>query len=218
MLKKMEQFLKEFIALIDSLKKILSFTEDEKIQKIMELEEEIVLYHKTLKRLNGTNIIFENKEKEILLGWDKYHQMFALPGGAIERGELPKESAQSEAREETGIIADVCEMHYLGMFLQRLPKAHEVRGFVYLYVCQSFTDTELQKETKEMTDIQFYNQEFIMNLIMNQPEKIGRGYAKMLLQYFRIRDGYDHRNFEKRLSDDYDYLWNGKLISFPRHV
>ena len=40
-----------------------------------------------LKRLNGANLIIENKKGEILVGRATYgKKQFILPGGAIERG------------------------------------------------------------------------------------------------------------------------------------
>lgn len=57
-------------------------------------------------------------------------QRWSLPGGGIERGELPQHAAERELREETGLKADGASFHHIGDFAGRDGLPFNLRVFL----------------------------------------------------------------------------------------
>ena len=111
---------------------------------------------KALSRLNGSNVIVENQEEEILVGRSKYGtKLFMLPGGGIERGELPKHAGAAEAEEETNVVIEEKNLTLIGYFIQRIKYVESASGVLFLYWTTIYSDAEIASETEEFTDIQF---------------------------------------------------------------
>jgi 8-oxo-dGTP diphosphatase len=55
----------------------------------------------------GANGLIERDDGALLLVRHTYHERWGLPGGLAKRGELPRDTAVREVREEVGIRADV---------------------------------------------------------------------------------------------------------------
>lgn len=165
---------------------------------------------KALSRLNGSNVIVENQEEEILVGRSKYGtKLFMLPGGGIERGELPKHAGAAEAEEETNVVIEEKNLTLIGYFIQRIKYVESASGVLFLYWTTIYSDAEIASETEEFTDIQFMS----FDEIMERKDEFGTGYLRAIVWWKRRKDGIDTEPVEKRLSDKVDYIHNGKFIS-----
>ncbi len=74
------------------------------------------------------SIIFDS-QKRILLAHRRDMDLWDLPGGGMEHGELPNETAIREAKEETGF--DVAMDHLLVVYAKPAPCDKDL-GFVFL--------------------------------------------------------------------------------------
>lgn len=164
----------------------------------MENEEKIRLIELALKKINGVNVILKDNENKILVGRSTYgEQKYMLPGGAIERGELPKHAAISEVEEETGFVIEEKDLTLAGYFTQRLPGVQSAQGTLFLFECTNWEKQELVSIKPELVDIEFMS----FQDIVNKKELFGLGYLRMIISYFRLNQGLEERPFEKRLSD-----------------
>jgi 8-oxo-dGTP pyrophosphatase MutT (NUDIX family) len=163
-----------------------------------------------LKRLNGANLIIENKKGEILVGRATYgKKQFILPGGAIERGEKPVHAAVSEAEEETGIIVQEKNTKLLGVYLQKISGVESATGFVFLYRTKIYKG-EL-KETDELSELQFMSIEEIIDRYISK--EFSLGYVRMIIHHCLIKENLLHFGFEKRLGDAALYQHKGSMVS-----
>jgi ADP-ribose pyrophosphatase YjhB (NUDIX family) len=93
--------------------------------------------------LVGTSVIVY-KDDMIILQRRADNGLWGYPGGLMEPGEEPEDSARRELREETGLIAQ--EMKLFGVFAGErrhfsYPNGHEVYITDVVYTCNSFTDS-----------------------------------------------------------------------------
>lgn len=73
-------------------------------------------------------VVFDD-QKRILLGHRRDMDLWDLPGGGMDHGELPNETAIREAKEETGIDIEVDQL--LGVFTHPEPQAKQISfGFL----------------------------------------------------------------------------------------
>ena len=172
--------------------------------------EKLKLIERALKKLNGVNVIIENDKQEILVGRSTYgEKLFMLPGGGIERGELPKHAALSETEEETGIIIQEEYLELIACFIQRLKGVQSASGNLFLYRCNTYTHSELIAFTPELLDIQFMS----LENILSRREEFGLAYIRMIIMAMRIKNGYEKIPKEARLSDTVEYIHNGIRIA-----
>lgn len=173
-------------------------------------KEKLILIEKALKRLNGTNVIIENELGGILVGRSTYgEKLYMLPGGAIERGELPKHATCSETEEETGGLIEEQDLELIAYFIQRLKGVQSASGIVFLFKCTKHTQEKLVAFTPELTDVQFMS----IDEIFEKQNEFGVGYFRMILTYLRIKVGFDKIPKESRLADEVEYVHNGKRIA-----
>lgn len=172
--------------------------------------EKLAHFEEALKKMNGVNVIVENANGDILTGRSTYgEKKLMLPGGGIERGELSKHAASSEAEEETGIIIQEEDVVLIGYFIQRL-RGVPASGFLFLYHCTKYVETEhIAISDPELVEVRFRS----IDEILEAPHDFGLGYIRMILQFLRIKNGFDTAPFEGKLSDKVNYVYNGKLIS-----
>ncbi len=173
-------------------------------------KEKLALIEKALKRLNGTNVIVEDENGGILVGRSTYgEKKFMLPGGGIDRGELPKHAVMSEADEETGVLFQEEDLVLIAYFIQRLVGVQSASGIVFLFKCTKHVSEELLTITPELTDVQFMS----IDEIFESQAEFGVGYFRMILTHLRIKAGYEKTPKESRLSDTVEYFHNSKRIS-----
>ena len=94
---------------------------------------------------------------------------WALPGGFIEMREDGIESAKRELQEETGIKADISDLHLLGIYSD--PK-RDIRGHTVSAVYVYFSDKEAQA-ADDAKDAKYFP-------INNLPENIAFDHRKIL--------------------------------------
>ena len=94
---------------------------------------------------------------------------YEIPAGVIEKGETPLEAARRELQEETGIKADIKDLHLLGIYSdpKRDSRGHTVSA-VYVY----FSDKEAHA-ADDARDAKYFH-------IDNLPEKIAFDHRKIL--------------------------------------
>lgn len=151
---------------------------------------------------NGAFAIIRNPEKKILMVRRRSSGLWELPGGTVERGELPSHAAQEETEEESGAIVDAVRFVLVGQFVQR------PSGLVSLY--------EDPKPYTGKIQLNFRNHEEVsaaafrsFELILKQPGKVGTGALRMILRWKRCELGIDALPYEGRLSDK---------VEFPRNL
>ncbi|MCX6752983.1 MAG: NUDIX hydrolase [Candidatus Nomurabacteria bacterium] len=179
-------------------------------KKEIEDEEKLILIEKALKRLNGVNVIIEDEENRILVGRATYgDKLFMLPGGGIDRGELPMHAAMSEVEEEFGVIIQEQDLELIAYFIQRLKGVQSASGILFLFKCNKHTQERLIAFEPELEDIQFMSVEEIFN----RQDEFGLAYKRMILAYLRIKAGFDQIPKEGRLSETVEYTHNNKRIA-----
>ena len=58
----------------------------------------------------GANAIIFDGDERVLLSHRRDHDIWNLPGGAVERGELPTDAGVREVEEETGLVVEVARL------------------------------------------------------------------------------------------------------------
>lgn len=148
-------------------------------------------------RGNGANVIVVSPTEEILVVRQNYKdKKWMLPGGEIERNETPKDAAQSEVHEESGLIVEIEMLHLIAYFVQR------PNGIVFLYETNIFSGEIITTPTDEISEVKFMS----ISEILSSLESFGLGYSRMILRYLRCKQGIDPFPYEGRLSVPVEYL------------
>lgn len=180
-----------------------------KMENNLNDKEKLTLIEKALKRLNGVNVIIENEKEDILVGRSTYgEKLYMLPGGGIDRGELPKHAVASETEEETGTLIEEQDLELIAYFIQRLKGVQSASGIVFLFRCVKHTQEKLVTFTPELTDVKFMS----INEIFEKQTEFGVAYFRMILTHLRIKAGFEKTPKEARLADTIEYFHNGKRI------
>lgn len=96
----------------------------------------------------------QSKQLEILLIQDAKHR-WTIPKGHVEEGEEPRDTAEREIREETG-LQDMKVMNWLGKVNFRYRRTNTlVLMTMHIYLVQGLGDTNNLKPEEWLTDIQW---------------------------------------------------------------
>lgn len=162
-------------------------------------------YKERVSRLNGANVIRVNKKGEILNFQSKYgNKKRMLPGGKLERNELPQHAVQSETEEETGEYPTNQSLQVIGIFLQRVPGITDVRGFNILFFSDEAIGVLASSDESEMPE--FWPPE----KIIAQRKEFDTSYVRMVAYYLKWKEDAIVRSV--RLSEPISILFEGKLI------
>lgn len=148
---------------------------------------------------NGANLIVVNSSNSILVVREKTRkQMWMLPGGEVERGEIPSHAAQSETEEETGLITDSVDFRLVAILVQR-PK-----GVVFLYETHKFRgEVVVPAHSQEVQEARFMT---LAEMVEEErAERFRTGYLRMVLRYMRCIHGIDPVPYEGSLRDEVDF-------------
>jgi ADP-ribose pyrophosphatase YjhB (NUDIX family) len=200
----------------ENLAKLKKQVDDLKSQ-VDKLQEEKDIIIKNAQRMNGTSVIITDGTK-ILLGRANYAAdayagkigSYMLPGGAIDRNELPIFGAASEVDEETAYVTNDSDLNLIAVFKQRSQKVVAFEGLVLLYEAKTYRERGSRiVATPELVDVEFFTKNEIFDLY-NKGE-IYRGYMRILIHYFKYKDKlYSSSVFEKALFDQVDYFYKSK--------
>ena len=148
---------------------------------------------------NGANLIVVDNSAAMLVVREKTRkQMWMLPGGEVERGEVPSHAAQSETEEETGIITDSADFRLVALLVQR-PK-----GVVFLYETRHYRgDIVVPAHSLEVQEAKFMTLAEIVSEA--KAERFRTGYVRMILRYMRCVHGIDPIPYEGSLRDEVDF-------------
>jgi len=85
-----------------------------------------------------------------------------LPGGAVEFGEHPKETAKRELKEETGIEVKNSDLKYLMSYTYEKPEK-EIHLLRFFYICEVKSKSEIKLDPDEHNDYLWVNEREVIN-------------------------------------------------------
>ena len=133
-----------------------------------------------LERLNGSNVIITDSEGRILTFRAKYGaKQRMIPGGKLERNELPQYAGQSECEEETGLYPEFLSLKLVASFMQRIAGLPNVRGFNFLFVSDKYQGG--LQDSNESEDLKFMN----IEEIIQRKDEFQTSYIRMILYYWK---------------------------------
>jgi 8-oxo-dGTP pyrophosphatase MutT (NUDIX family) len=116
--------------------------------------------------LPSAAVVLKDAQGRVLYGLHSDKNVWVVPGGLVEPGELPADAAAREAWEETGLIAEITGL--LGVFGGPDLVIHYPNGDVASYVGTIFhgriVGGELKPDGVEILDAKFLSRNEIMNL------------------------------------------------------
>ncbi len=161
------------------------------------------------RELNGANLIVEDGQGRILVHKERTRKnLWMLPGGGVERGEMPEHAAQSETEEETGIITDAATYRDVGWFVQK------PSGVVFLFATNRYEGELITEPNDESEDACFLS----LNEIVRRQEEFRTSTLRMILRWQRCLHGIDKMPYHGRLSDVVDYPANLDLAQYKSSV
>ena len=118
------------------------------------------------------------KDNKVLLQKRADNGYWAYPGGCMELGEMPEETAKRELYEETGLIANSLKLY--GVFAGEkrhyfYPDGNEVYITDIVYVCDDFSITD-SKHDNEVLEIKWFLKDEI-------PKNLSPPIEDILLKY-----------------------------------
>ena len=120
----------------------------------------------------AAGVLIINENGQVLLQQRTDNNMWGIPGGALELGELLEETAKREVLEETGLIVSNLELFgtYSGERMHHIyPNGDEVYIVSSVYITRDYKG-KLKLDKDESKDLRFFNIDHIPKLI-NSPDK-----------------------------------------------
>ncbi|MBU0958526.1 MAG: NUDIX domain-containing protein [Nanoarchaeota archaeon] len=120
-----------------------------------------------------TTIFLVNKERKVLLNWNKVLQTWIPVGGHIDKGETPQEAIRREVEEETGFDFDlygdfkmenggkVQLVKFHRFQIERVPHHNIHMNFVFFGKCLKHDRAVFQTDEKEK--LRWFSREEILN-------------------------------------------------------
>jgi ADP-ribose pyrophosphatase YjhB (NUDIX family) len=136
----------------------------------------------------GTFAIIFDEEGRILLGHRRDMDLWNLPGGAAESGEMPHEAVVREVREETGLEVRVSKL--VGIYGKT-----DKDDLIFLFRCAIIGGVLRQITTETDANRFFPPQALPPNLIPKHRERIADALAGHAQPIFRRQSGPDARAF-----------------------
>ncbi len=129
-------------------------------------------YYKSLPRKRmGSGVIIRNSKGEILLLKTTYKDHWEIPGGVVEENESPKQTAERETQEETGLtikISSCLVVHY------RSAQDEQDENIMFVFDGGVIADdAEIRLDSKEISEAKFISFE-------NAPSLVGERIASRL--------------------------------------
>ena len=120
-------------------------------------DENIILNDKNNAPITTSFIIVESVKGFMLL-FNKYRELWELPGGMIERNESPGECVIRECKEESGQILSNITFFGLAKYLMKKNKFRESDNIEYSVIYYSFLDNELPfYENDEIMELKWWD-------------------------------------------------------------
>jgi 8-oxo-dGTP pyrophosphatase MutT (NUDIX family) len=141
---------------------------------------------------DGAFGIIEDTEQRILMGRAAYGaKLLQLPGGGVERGELPSTAAANEILEETGLFVSRENLTLIAILGQLRAvwegKTIGIAGNVFLYHVTAYEGDLFDQPDDEILERKFLSVEEI--IAGYDQKRVARGAARMVLIFDAIRRG-----------------------------
>ncbi|MEK7579325.1 MAG: NUDIX hydrolase [Patescibacteria group bacterium] len=152
-------------------------------------------------KVNGANVVIEGPDETFLLELGSYGR-WMLPGGGVERAELPVHAGMDETLEETGLIVAQEDLQLIALLVQKVVRGGQtipISGIVALYRCDKYDGKLPTEPNDEVVEWKFVTFERALELY--QQGKLLRGYMRMLVIYDNIRRGLLKPVYEAILAD-----------------
>lgn len=138
-------------------------------------------------------IITDGGGDEVVLVKRKDGALWELPGGGIDRGELPRHAAQSEAEEESGAVTDEETYQLIAIFAQR------PYGVAFLYETKKYKGSiGVSRDNTEVSEARIFP--FKEILAMGEAG-VRTAALRMILRWKRCKLKMDSIPYEGRLSE-----------------
>lgn len=162
-------------------------------------------YRKKLQRLNGSNVIITNDKGEILSFQATYgKKLRMLPGGALERNEMPQDAGLSETEEELGVYLPHSSLTLVAVYMQRVAGVSDTRGFNFLFASENYKGKVESSDEANNPEFQPYE------TILANKDEWSTAYLRMVIHYVRWREDKTKVNVMK-LAEPVSLLIDGKL-------
>lgn len=173
-------------------------TLEEALLQIEKLKQELVTVRKAK---NGSNLIVLDKDERILVVREKTREKrWMLPGGGIERGELPLHACITETEEESGLLVPSAHIRLIGHFVQ------QPIGVVFLYETHYYKgEIVITEDNEDVSEARFMS----LEEIVANAQDFRLAYLRMIARYMRCRFGLDPTPYEGSLADK---------VEFPRDL
>lgn len=127
-------------------------------------------YDSLAKKPMGSDVLFLNDKDEILLVKPNYKNEWLFPGGTVEKGESPRESAIREVKEEIGLNIEVGQM--LCMDYSKTSEGDNLKFVFFGGVLNENQIANIKLQESELTDFKFVSLEEALDLF--GPRKVKR--------------------------------------------
>ena len=114
---------------------------------------------------DGVSVIIVREDGKILLNHEYSYPSdafeYQIPGGAVDKGELPINAAKREIKEEAGIVANNIEQLGSVLYDHRRSKALN-----YFFIAKDISVSEFDQEAEELIDHFWFTEQQINEMIV----------------------------------------------------